>query len=181
MPPSPAVPEHIRLILDAANTFDVEEPRDAWHTPTELAQWLRRRTKAPATRDVTASEHASAVAFRDALRRLIAEGCGADLDKASVDFDDAAAPFAVQLSTRQGRPSLEPVDDGPLGGVATIVGAIARAGAEGTWHRVKLCPGDACFVAFYDESRNHSRTWCSMAVCGNRTKTRVYRTHHQPA
>jgi predicted RNA-binding Zn ribbon-like protein len=180
MPPSPAVPEHIRLILDAANTFDVEERRDAWQTPAELAQWLRTRTNASATREITGREHASAVAFRDALRQLIAEGCGVDLDNASVDFDRAAAPFAVRLGRRQGRPNLEPVDDGPLGGVADIVAAVAQSGAEGAWDRVKLCPGDACLVAFYDESRNRSRTWCSMAVCGNRTKTRVYRTHHQP-
>jgi predicted RNA-binding Zn ribbon-like protein len=63
--------------------------------------------------------------------------------------------------------------------VAAIVAAIARASAEGTWDRVKICPGDGCLFAFYDESRNHSRTWCSMAVCGNRTKTKVYRTRHQ--
>jgi predicted RNA-binding Zn ribbon-like protein len=28
---------------------------------------------------------------------------------------------------------------------------------------------------FYDRSRNRSRHWCSMGVCGNRAKTRTYR------
>lgn len=174
MPSSPSVPAHIRLILDAANTVDVEEQRDAWRTPAELTQWLRTRSKATATREVTASEHASAVAFRDALRRLIADG-------SDEGFDEAAAPFRLRLATRGENPELVPAGDGLVGGVGAIVAAIARASAEGTWDRVKICPGDACLVAFYDESRNHSRTWCSMAVCGNRTKTRVYRARRQPA
>jgi predicted RNA-binding Zn ribbon-like protein len=172
VPPSPAVPPHLRLILDAANTFDVEEQRDAWATPADLTTWLRRRKNAATGRDITPSEHANAIAFRNALRQLIADG-------SAPNFDEAGAPFALHLAASNGHPELEPVDDGPLGGVAAIVAAIARAGAEGTWDRVKICPGYECLVAFYDESRNHSRTWCSMAVCGNRTKTRVYRTRHQ--
>jgi predicted RNA-binding Zn ribbon-like protein len=172
MPQAHAVQPHLRLILDAANTVDVEEQRDAWAAPADLARWLRSRTHPVANREVSATEHASAVAFRDALRQLIADGTARS-------FDAAAAPFAVHLAMHSGRPELEPADDGPLGGVAAIVAAIARASAEGTWDRVKICPGEACLVAFYDESRNHSRTWCSMAVCGNRTKTKVYRTRHQ--
>ena len=41
--------------------------------------------------------------------------------------------------------------------------------------RVKICPADDCLWAFYDESRNGSRQWCSMAVCGNRAKARAHR------
>ena len=32
-----------------------------------------------------------------------------------------------------------------------------------------------CRWAFLDTSKNRSRAWCSMSVCGNRTKTRAYR------
>jgi predicted RNA-binding Zn ribbon-like protein len=28
---------------------------------------------------------------------------------------------------------------------------------------------------FYDNSKNHSGTWCQMAECGNRAKVRAYR------
>jgi predicted RNA-binding Zn ribbon-like protein len=171
VPQSLAVPPHLRLILDAANTVDVEGQRDAWATSAELARWLRSRARPAANREISASEHANAVAFRDAMRQVIADG-------SAPNFDAAAAPFAVHLAMSSGRPELQPADDGPVGGVAAIVAAIARASAEGTWERVKICPGDACLFAFYDESRNHSRTWCSMAVCGNRTKTKVYRARH---
>ncbi len=36
--------------------------------------------------------------------------------------------------------------------------------------RLKICPN--CEWLFLDRSRNKSRTWCDMAVCGNRTKAR---------
>ena len=41
--------------------------------------------------------------------------------------------------------------------------------------RVKLCFAHDCAWAFYDRSRNGSRTWCEMGVCGNRAKARTYR------
>ncbi|NVD38364.1 CGNR zinc finger domain-containing protein [Ensifer sp. HO-A22] len=36
--------------------------------------------------------------------------------------------------------------------------------------RLKICPN--CGWLFLDRSRNRSRTWCDMAVCGNRSKAR---------
>ncbi len=36
--------------------------------------------------------------------------------------------------------------------------------------RLKICPN--CGWLFLDRSRNRSRTWCDMAVCGNRTKAK---------
>jgi predicted RNA-binding Zn ribbon-like protein len=47
--------------------------------------------------------------------------------------------------------------------------------ADDTWNRLKACRLDNCQWAFYDTSKNRSRTWCSMKVCGNRAKARAYR------
>jgi predicted RNA-binding Zn ribbon-like protein len=38
--------------------------------------------------------------------------------------------------------------------------------------RVRECDADTCAWLFLDESRNHSRRWCDMKVCGNRQKAR---------
>jgi predicted RNA-binding Zn ribbon-like protein len=51
-----------------------------------------------------------------------------------------------------------------------------RAMIDGRWQRLKTCPGEHCGWVFYDHSRNNSGRWCSMAVCGGRTKAR---THYQ--
>jgi len=56
-----------------------------------------------------------------------------------------------------------------------VLAIVAAAMAEGTWSRLKACRSEACRWAFYDHARNHSRTWCDMAVCGNRVKARTYR------
>lgn len=55
---------------------------------------------------------------------------------------------------------------------------LANAAAELVAHedltRVKRCGGDCCDMYFLDTSRNRSRTWCDMAVCGNRAKAAAY-------
>jgi len=39
--------------------------------------------------------------------------------------------------------------------------------------RIKACPPDeGCGWLFYDDSKNSSRRWCSMQVCGSRAKMR---------
>ena len=61
-----------------------------------------------------------------------------------------------------------------------VVVAMAHADADGTWQRLKLCREDSCQWAFLDTSKNRSRTWCSMGICGNRSKTRAYRARQRP-
>src|ERR671933_384799 len=46
----------------------------------------------------------------------------------------------------------------------------ATARVDGSWRRLKACPHERCGWAFYDRSRNQSSQWCSMRICGNRTK-----------
>lgn len=41
--------------------------------------------------------------------------------------------------------------------------------------RVRVCSADDCDWLFMDQSKNRSRRWCDMTVCGNRTKARRYR------
>jgi len=41
--------------------------------------------------------------------------------------------------------------------------------------RVRECHADECSWLFLDLSKNRSRRWCDMAVCGNRSKVRRYR------
>ena len=38
--------------------------------------------------------------------------------------------------------------------------------------RVKHCQNPDCVLWFFDTTRNGTRRWCSMAVCGNRMKAR---------
>jgi len=40
--------------------------------------------------------------------------------------------------------------------------------------RLKKCPSANCGWIFLDTTRNHTRRWCDMKVCGNRAKARRY-------
>jgi predicted RNA-binding Zn ribbon-like protein len=54
-----------------------------------------------------------------------------------------------------------------------VVAVFVRASLDGSFRRLKACRN--CRWSFYDYSPNRSATWCSMQLCGNRTKTRAYR------
>ncbi|NRP71079.1 hypothetical protein ILFOPFJJ_01962 [Ensifer psoraleae] len=63
--------------------------------------------------------------------------------------------------------------------IATAHSALSLA-ANPEPDRLKICPN--CQWLFLDRSRNRSRTWCDMAVCGNRTKAkRHYRRNKKEA
>jgi predicted RNA-binding Zn ribbon-like protein len=43
--------------------------------------------------------------------------------------------------------------------------------------RLKQCP--ACHWLYQDRSKNNSRAWCDMKVCGNRAKAQTYYARHK--
>ncbi|HEV2442878.1 MAG TPA: CGNR zinc finger domain-containing protein [Steroidobacteraceae bacterium] len=52
---------------------------------------------------------------------------------------------------------------------------------HGVTRRLKRCPGSGCDWLFIDVTKNGSRTWCSMADCGNRSKLTRYRMRRRKA
>lgn len=87
----------------------------------------------------------------------------------------ARARYAAELAA-DGRLELTPAGTGAAALAARLLLALERVQARGAWERLKACPAGDCQWAFYDGSRNRSRTWCSMEECGNREKTRRYRS-----
>ena len=64
----------------------------------------------------------------------------------------------------------------------TIVWQGAQLLASGDRRRLKQCASADCGWVFLDESRNGSRRWCDMRVCGNNEKARrFYRRHRTGA
>jgi predicted RNA-binding Zn ribbon-like protein len=45
--------------------------------------------------------------------------------------------------------------------------------------RVRTCDSDTCRWLFLDTSKNHTRRWCNMKVCGNRMKARRFQARRQ--
>ena len=44
---------------------------------------------------------------------------------------------------------------------------------------VKKCQNPACVLFFYDTTKNHARHWCSMNLCGNRSKVAAHYHRHR--
>ncbi len=45
--------------------------------------------------------------------------------------------------------------------------------------KIRACANAECRWLFLDTSKNHSRRWCDMAVCGNRMKARRFKAAHR--
>jgi predicted RNA-binding Zn ribbon-like protein len=45
--------------------------------------------------------------------------------------------------------------------------------------RISACGAETCRWLFLDTSKNHTRRWCNMQVCGNRMKARRYQARHE--
>jgi len=71
------------------------------------------------------------------------------------------------------------------GGLDWLLAAVARSGAdilaEGPRARVRICANPQCGLFFYDNSRTRRRRWCSMAICGNRSKVAAFARKHASA
>jgi predicted RNA-binding Zn ribbon-like protein len=169
-------PPELDLIRAFVNTRDIDDDEDELTSVDALDGWLRARGLS-VDRPLTPGDLERAVGFREALRALLLANNGRPLERdtlAALRDAAQASPLQVAIGT-DGRATVEPARTAVEELTARVLAAIAEAQAAGTWERLKACPADDCQWAFYDHSRNRSRTWCSMEVCGNRTKTRSYR------
>jgi predicted RNA-binding Zn ribbon-like protein len=164
-----AAPEPLRRVQLFVNTVDLSHDRE-W-----LSGWLEeggvRPTEAALTRART---------VREAIRELLYENNrqpGAFDPYPVLDGAAEAARLTIDLRAQAIVARAGGVD-GALGRILAVVFGAMR---DGTWPRLKACRNHDCRWAFYDYSRNRSASWCSMQLCGNRTKTRAYRRRHAAA
>lgn len=159
-------PEHALLLRDFVNTFDVQCDIDEFGAPSDLGGWLAERgLLAPGAR-ADETDLGLAVALREGLRSAMLREC-------ELDIEGLLAALPLRLSLRG--PALVPLHGGVRGALAAVAAAVVASDADGTWPRLKVCKATSCRWAFLDTSKNRSRLWCSMRMCGNRTKTRAYR------
>jgi predicted RNA-binding Zn ribbon-like protein len=167
-----------KLIEDFVNTLELDEA-DGEHLkdPAALSDWLGKRDLLPAGTTVTVDDVGNAHSVREALRKLLLANNGAPLDKQAVTtLNSAAERSHLRVSfSPSGQAELVPDHADVPGALSRILAVAYTAMADESWSRLKACRLDDCQWAFYDESKNRSRTWCSMKVCGNRAKARAYR------
>ncbi|HWM11460.1 MAG TPA: ABATE domain-containing protein [Solirubrobacteraceae bacterium] len=166
-------PGSLRLVQVFVNTNDLEGGPELLADAAALRAWLLDAGLLGADEPVSDEEHERAIELREAIRGLVSAHAGLPHDARAADVVNAAGeraglrPVLADPATR-----FEPAAGGVDGALGRIVAAIHAGIAEGTWERLKACERDVCRWAFYDQSKNRSGHWCSMAVCGQREKNR---------
>jgi predicted RNA-binding Zn ribbon-like protein len=186
------------LCLDFANTVSwrrSSRPIERLASHTDLVAWARQSALISAN-DALALNRAAAANPLQAARRLaaarrlrevvfrifaaVSEGrVPDDRDLLCLNAELRSA-YAHRRLVREGsRYRWRAVETRP--DIVRVLAEVARSAAElltsADRERVGQCHGADCRWLFVDRTRNRSRRWCDMAVCGNRAKAR--RHYHQ--
>ena len=172
------------LALDTANTVvlrgDAARTFDRFEDPAEIARFAAaastfRSAELGGRSLAAASPRAIApvvLSIREPTDRLFrgaaARGAPACADMAPFlrACADGLDGMGAEPLGAAGRPFGDPSK--PLAFEAALaVSALSLLAGE-TMRRIRICPN--CNWLFLDRSRNSSRLWCDMAVCGNRQK-----------
>jgi predicted RNA-binding Zn ribbon-like protein len=151
-----AAPPPLREVQLLVNSVDLHSEED-W-----LPAWL-------AERELPASEAGRAKALREALRALVLANNGIAPGPDALAVANAAAKRVSLQVDAAGRLTVATGGDA----LDRVLAITLDAMLDGTWGRLKACRN--CRWSFYDYSPNRSATWCSMQICGNRSKTKAYR------
>jgi predicted RNA-binding Zn ribbon-like protein len=197
------------LLCAFVNTRDVEDRTDQLAAPADLDRWLAANgiTADPATAGELRRAVELREALREQLRAHhdrpdhpgtlhpgtehpetehprterptagpgTAAGAGGDAGLSAL-----LGSLPVQLGFTGTEPAVTSRGSSASAGLAALGVAMLRSSLQGRWTRLKVCSSDTCQWAFYDTTRNGSRNWCSMRVCGNRQKTKAYRERLRP-
>jgi len=177
------------LALDAANTVvlrnDPDKTFDRFDNPLEIARFAEaasgfraselggRRLEAPAPAEIAPVVLSIRETTDRLFRQAVSKGALATGDLP--DFLGACAAGLAQSRTEIGAPG-QPFGDPatPIAFEAALAVSALSLLRDETVARLRICPN--CSWLFVDRSRNSSRLWCDMAVCGNRQKAnRHYR------
>ncbi len=182
------------LCLDFANTINGHNratPHEYLRDYPDLAVWSRRAgllTDAEAERLLrladedarkAASIYRQAIDLRETIFRIFS---ALALSRSPKAADIAALNEArwealnhSTISTRAGSYVMDWTDKSALNRMLwPIVLSAAELLTSPQLSRVRECAGDRCDWLFIDTSRNHLRRWCSMAECGNRSKSQRF-------
>jgi len=155
-----------------------------WREFTGVDDWLEWTEEHGLARAATSTREifGQAMALREALRSLEAMNNGERVD-------DAPARLLNELIESLGvHPVVEPFGDmklrasavtGRNAPIASMLIMALDAMSKGKWERFKLCQDPTCRASFYDTTKNGTKTWCSMKVCGARNKMRRLRERQQ--
>lgn len=187
-----------QLCLDFINTQLVlnEQPVDLLATFSDLVTWLvqtrllteenakkiERQWGKQATGTQTLEQ---ARAFRATLREMIERiAAGRPVSQVAIEAINDMLRYRVgctQLIRRNGK--VERGFQAESQDANQLLGLLAEAASDllctCDLSLIKKCQNPVCVLFFYDTTKNHARHWCSMSLCGNRSKVAAHYRRHR--
>jgi predicted RNA-binding Zn ribbon-like protein len=176
-------PKELALLQAFVNTeWNLDSVfEDRLATPRDAGDWLAARGLLRPEVRLDGADFERVRDLRRGLRELLFANNGAVADRSVLARLNAAlegATVSVRLFP-SAPPDYTTVRDDLSGALGMLAAVAALAQLDGRWSRLKACRGPDCGWTFYDHSRNASGNWCTMSVCGARTKARAYRKRHK--
>lgn len=181
-----------QVSLDLVNTVDwrtSSDPAELLNSYSDLLRWGRhtgllkdqeaRRLASEAAKHPKKAVAVlqQALALRETLFRIFSaitagqQAEAADIESLNRSLSDALS--RLRLRSAKEAYQWEWSGDAEL---ERVLWPVVRAAGElltsESLTLLRQCPGDGCAWLFLDTSRNKSRRWCTMEVCGNRSKAR---------
>jgi predicted RNA-binding Zn ribbon-like protein len=197
--PAGRAPGGLALVQELINTGGITDPNDPARLPdllgdpetanswlhAALAQWSTHAGQPAPELHLTEADLAPLLKLRESLRTRAA----AANPLTAAAAEDAADPPSgstpsVSLTLRidpDGRVGHTTTATGWRGVAALVIAQILLAQHTGSWPRFKTCAFPTCGVAYYDESRNNSRVWHDVRLCGNRANLAAARQRRRNA
>ncbi len=173
-------PGALALVQAFINThYDLERDHGAevLSSSPALGAWLADRGLIDARTQVQDRDLQRTLALRESLR-MLARSTGAQpsvVRRAREQLDAASAGARIEIRFAPNGPRFVGAPGAGINGAfGALLAIVAQAVTDGSWSRLKICPGHHCGWAFYDHSRNRAGRWCSMSVCGGREKARAH-------
>jgi len=183
MAASKEAPGDLAIVRAFVNTLDLESGTDELADPASLGAWLAARGLLDPKVTPGEDDARRARELREALRELLlANNDGHPVPEAAAVVDEIAGRASLRLRVGpDGVARLWAEGEGVDRSLGRLLVIVYRSMEAGTWPRLKVCRSDTCRWAFYDQSKNRSGHWCSMAVCGSQHKAREYRRRRSRA
>ena len=172
--PAPAPLDRVQALINSA---ELEFGRDRLDEADAVGWLVRTGLVAPGA-EPTEGDMRLLRGVREALRAMLVHNAGGPAPGgiALAPLRDLAASGEARVDLADdGGVRLSVSGDSVADRLFDLLLDVRDAQRDGSWAHLKACANEACRWAFYDRSRNHGGTWCSMATCGNKIKNRDFR------
>lgn len=167
-----ATPVELRGLINFLNSRPSTKRPERFDTRANAERFLRLCELAYDGRPLSRADTARLRSLRDALMWAVEDPANPDPWEA---VNEIAATTPIHVHTASGptvslRAARRNAADAII---ASLLNQLAIATGTGRWTRLGACA--RCRRVFYDNTRSHTRRWCSYATCGNRANVASYR------